>query len=987
MREKLLLGLALLSLVLVSARAGQVAANATLAGRVLDETGAVIPGARVTVRNMATNVARVVQTDEDGYFQIAALPPSSYEIVVEREGFQPYKRIVELTVGAREVLEVRLRVGAITEEVSVVAETGVDPGKIERSEVIGERKVADLPISGRQFIDFALLAPNVVIGRSITFGAQGPMQEPGTRLSFGGLREDWTNLYLLDGADHTITLSGLQHAMPSQEAVREFRVLTGNYGAEFGPGRGGIVNVITRSGGNAWHGVVYNFFRNNKLDANSILAAPGFNILRQNQFGVSAGGPLQRDRTFFFGNYEGQRRAESPIYSSFFLHNLETINRVKRYYNLSEERPDVLRVRDHDRFLVRADHTRDRQQHTVRYSFVDERNDNIPGAPGNVGAPSSFRSNPIRDQSLLYAYTQIFSPSLVSETLFQYSRRSFDLGAPRNEPLLLLPNLLQTGRDMGTVEFYRETRLQIAGQVTWSRRAHTVKMGINVNHLRDWLIWPVTVHGVGIFIPESFFAAPPAPVFMIIGLPRSLVGRPIPARPTDWRHLFPGPEFEEAARIAYQHETMEWFVQDQWRPTRNLTLTYGLRYFIETVPFRNWIAGDHNNFQPRLGFAYAFNGNRGVVRGGIGLFHGLWEWGNLLGDFTYFGGNGEDARDFDPALASIVGTAGSRGVSLAPIPIPSVVAPAFFAYVTRGEYPSPPLIRFFVAQQAHESPNPYAEHAHIQIEHELPAQMRLSVGWLWVHGLKMTMLKQLNAAQTGVLPTGKPRYAPKNPNFGIYFLRFPGSTSVYHGGTFALSKGFRRNVSFDVHYTWSKAIDLLSGLSFLDAPEDPGNLRAERGLSNQHIAHRFVLSVLAEAPARGLLRNFKLGILTTLESPRYRSVLVGFDANGDLQTGPDRVGRLGRNTYKMDSFKSVDLRLAREIGLSERVRVEVIAEAFNLFNTANVTAVDTVYGAPDLLGPLPRRFGDGVRGPNPNFGSPVDAAPARQIQFALKLRW
>ncbi len=971
----------------------QVSANAVIIGRVTDEQGAVIPSARVTVRDVRTNVTRSVTTDESGYFQVVALPPSSYEVHVEREGFNLWKKIVELTVGARETLEIRLTVGTITEQVVVTAEPVVDPSKTERSEVISERKIEDLPISGRQFIDFALLTPNAVVGKSITFGATGPLQEFTTKLSFGGLRENQANLYLLDGADHTINVSGLQHLTPSQEATREFRVLTSNYAAEFGPARGAVVNIITKSGGNQLHGTLYNFFRNDKLDANSILSAPGFNVLRQNQFGASAGGPIRRERAFFFGNYEGQRRAESPIYSSFLLHNIEAINQVKRFYGLSPEILNVLKINDSDQLLARLDHhVTPRQQQSVRYHLVDQRNENVPGAPGNAGGPSSFRTNPIRDQSLLYTHTAILSPAFVNEVLFQYSRRSFEFTSVSNEPNLTIANLLELGRNLGPVDHYRETRVQIADNLTLARGSHTIKAGFNINHIRDRLLWPVTVNGFAVFTPDSFFGAPPfdrpTPVFMAVGVPRSLLGELIPPRSTDFkRTLFPGPEFEDAARIIYTHETYEVFAQDQWRATPNLTLTYGMRYFVETVPFNNWIEGDHNNFQPRFGFALAFNRTRGVLRGGFGLFHGIWEWGNLLGDFTYFGGNGDDIRRFDPTLATAFGTAGSRGVSLAPIPIPPVTGPAFFNFVTRGQYPTGQLVQFLTAQQIKDTPNPYAEQANLQLEHELPGQMRVSLGWLWVHGLKLTMLNQLNAVRVGTLLSGKPQYAPRDQRFGIYFVRFPGSTSVYHGGTVTLSKRFSRGFGFDAHYTWSKTIDLLSSLSFLDSPEDPLNLRLERALSNQHVGHRFVLSLLAQAPDRSLLRRFKLGLLTTLESPRYRTVFVGFDANGDLQTGPDRVGTLGRNTYKGDSFKSVDLRLSREIFLSERARLEVIAEAFNLFNTVNVTAADTVYLAPDFVGPVPRRFGDGVKAPNPNFGNPVDVAPSRQIQFALKLKW
>jgi hypothetical protein len=973
------------------AAVAQVAASASISGRVTDPQGAVVPFVRVTVRDTRTNVTRSVLGDESGLFQLVALPPSTYEVLVEREGFIPWRRMVELTVGARVTLEIQLLVGGITEQVTVTAEQVVDPVKTERSEVIGERKIEDLPISGRQFIDFALLTPNAVIGKSVTFGATGPFQEFITRLSFGGLRESQTNLYLLDGADHSVTVSGLQHLTPSQEATREFRVLTSNYAAEFGPSRGAVVNIITKSGSERFHGALYNFFRNDNLDATNILSAPGFDVLRQNQFGASVGGPIRRGQTFFFANYEGQRRAASPIYSSFLLGNIEAINRVKRFYGLSPENLALLRIDDSDQLLVRGDHYASGHQHLVRYLFVDQRNHNVPGAPGNSGGPSSFRDNPIRDQSLLYTLT-IPSSTLVNEALFQYSRRTFGFTSVSNEPNLTIANLLELGRNIGPVDRYRETRVQIADNLTWARGGHTVKAGLNINHIRDRLLWPVTVNGLAVFIPDSFFGAPPfnnpTPVFMAVGIPRSLVGRPIPPRSTDFRRaLFPAPEFEEAARIAYTHETYEAFVQDQWRVTPSFTLTYGVRYFVETVPFDGWIEGDHNNVQPRLGFAWAFNQNRGVLRGGVGLFHGLWEWGNLLGDFTYFGGNGDDIRRFDPTLAAAFGTTGSRGVSLAPIPIPSVTGPAFFDFVTRGQYPTDPLVQFLAAQQVKDTPNPYAEQANLQLEHELPGQMRVSLGWLWVHGLKMTTLTQLNVVRVGTLPSGKPQYAPRDQRFGIYFMRFPGSTSVYHGGTVSLSKRFGYGFSFDAHYTWSKTIDLLSSLSFLDAPEDPMNLRLERGLSNQHVGHRFVLSLLARAPDRGVFRHFKLGLLTTLESPRYRTIFVGFDANGDLQTGPDRVGTLGRNTYKGDSFKSVDLRLSREVFLSERISLEVIAEAFNLLNTVNVTAVDTIYLAPDLVGPLPRRFGDGVKGPNPNFGNPLDAANPRQVQLAVKVRW
>ncbi|RMG47509.1 MAG: hypothetical protein D6723_16005, partial [Acidobacteria bacterium] len=383
--------------------------GAELSGTVRDPAGAVVAGARVEARNVKTNRTAETTTNESGFYRLGPLQPGRYELTIEAEGFQPLViKDVVLTVGQTATLDATLRVEALTEEIEV-RDTGValvEPTKTELSEVIDEVRITELPINGRQFIDFALLTPSTVVGKGISFGASSPLLEDVPRLAFGGLFEQHTNFIGLDGGDHTVSLNGLQHIGPSQDAVKEFRVLSSTYSLEYGRVMGGIVNIITKSGGNDVHGTVYYYLRNDALDAKNILSAPGFDVLRQHQFGASVGGPIVKDRFFYFGNYEGQRRAESPQYNSFILDNIEAINRAKASLGLGPEILQQLQTKNYDYFLIRND-AQLSPEHALftRYSFADQRNGNFPSVPGGIGGPSTFRQNDVRSQSLMVNLT------------------------------------------------------------------------------------------------------------------------------------------------------------------------------------------------------------------------------------------------------------------------------------------------------------------------------------------------------------------------------------------------------------------------------------------------------------------------------------------------------------------------------------------------------------------------------------------------------
>src|SRR5882762_10408925 len=350
----------------------------TVQGRVYDSSGAAIPQATVTAVNAATGLSRGTTANAVGDYQIALLPPGDYTVTADKPGFQKSAKKIHLDIGAAGSLDFSLSPGQVIAQVEV-QDVGAlaEPTRTMVSSVINEQQIQDLPVNGRQFIDFALLAPGVKIGDT-TSGSTDVIIEPVTKLSFAGQNIHY-NFIAVDGADNMSTASGVQKTTPSQDAVEEFRVINSSYSTEFGRAVGGIVNIITKSGTNSLHGSLYEYFRNDILDAPSPLAAQGFNKLRQNQFGATLGGPITKDKTFFFGNYEGQRHTESPFYNRTVLDNINAINAVKvNTWGLPAENLHVDRGINYDNFLGKINHTfNDRQSVFARYFFNDQRSTNL----------------------------------------------------------------------------------------------------------------------------------------------------------------------------------------------------------------------------------------------------------------------------------------------------------------------------------------------------------------------------------------------------------------------------------------------------------------------------------------------------------------------------------------------------------------------------------------------------------------------------------
>jgi len=971
---------------------GQGGAYSEVTGTVRDPAGAIIIGAKVSAQNVSTNLERSVTSDNNGFFRINLLPPGKYEITVESPGFARFVQgPIELTIGQTATLDVVLKVGSPEEILEVTAEAPlVDTTRTEVSQVVGLRQIQGLPINGRSFIDFTLLTPSVAIGRA-NVGGLDPIPDPGLRISFAGMREVFNNV-MVDGADNNAYIVGLPRATPSQEAVQEFRVINNSFNAEFGRATGGVLNVITRSGSNEFHGTAYLFFRNDALDARSILTSPGFDELRQNQFGFSLAGPIQKDRVFFFGNYEGQRRGESPIYSQFILDNIGAINAIKNSFGLPSENLGVLRVVNYDQFLVRTDvQVTAKHNLSARYNFRDDVQRNQTQLVGGRSAPSAFRNFFIRDQSLVSNITTILSLRWVNEARFQYARRSFGNPSVSGEPYLNIPNLLDIGRNPGINNFNGETRLEFADNVSYSRGTHNLKFGLNINYVRSltinpwatpvWVVFPSPAFFFGIPTRDFPFLDRPTPAFVVFGVAPPPAPIP-PPRSTDFANTpaFP-PEAEQIARGKLNTTFFDFYGQDQWRAARNLTLTYGLRYSFQRQP-RELVKGDFNNFQPRFGFVYTIGQeHKTVIRGGFGIFHGNLNGNNLVNQLV--AGGSSVLRGFEDFLSRRDASWTAFGF------IFPVSASVFNDFVRAGRYPPVRGPELVPTRLAHDFPNPYSEQANLQVEYEVTKDLVVSVGYLFNHGLKLDRLVNLSKKPaTQFLPNGKPFFTElTDPRFFLYQAAIPVGNSLYHGGTASVTKRFSQHFSFGANYTFSRTIDDVAGISINGVADNTFDLRLERALSGQHVAHRFVANFLAEGPRQTFLRNFTFSTIVTLESPRFYTVFAGFDTNNDNNPVSDRVGTLARNTFQGDNFRSVDIRLSRKVHFTERVHAEFLAEVFNLFNTTNVTDIDTTYGAPDLIGSAPRKFGEPVVAPSPSFGTPLAVANPRQVQIAVKIRF
>jgi outer membrane receptor protein involved in Fe transport len=518
--------------------------------------------------------------------------------------------------------------------------------------------------------------------------------------------------------------------------------------------------------------------------------------------------------------------------------------------------------------------------------------------------------------------------------------------------------------------------VQWSDNFSFSTGGHQLKAGGDYNHLRDKDRWAIFFPARIIFpaLPLLLNFTPTSTTGPVVfWWPVKLDQASVPYQvPVPFSRTVPA-EYGDATFFSLNHSGVGFFVQDQWKATDKLNVTFGLRYDTEFYPSRYIVNADRNNFQPRVGLSYAWN-SKGVVRAGFGIFHDRLasSIGQVFNTAEFSSrGNLPNATQLFPGLAPIPGRFRQTIVGGPAAP------PAAIAFLTTGRAPAAGNSTLNDTLDA-KLRTPYSEQASLQISQEIGGGVAVTASYLYVHGVKLLgHTANLNVVETRKLSTGKPFFgARKFTELGDNYITTNLGDSIYHGGTFEVQKRFNRGLGFHGSYSWSKTItDVDSVTNLGDFPEAVGF--GERGLSRQHLGHRFTLSFLSQVPSSvPVLRDFKFSSLVSVESGRYYTVSVGSDANGDGNPLSDRPGFLGRNTLQGPGYATFDLRIARPIKFNERWSSEFTLDFFNLFNRTNIRDISTVYGNFDLnVAPIA------------SFKTPRDVFNPRQVQFGFKLKF
>lgn len=984
--------------------------GADLEGLVADQSGGVLPGASVTVTNLATNVARTVTSDDNGRFFVAALPPGTYRVSAILPGFATqHSENVVLQLGQSVALDFILPLEGVTTAVTVSAAPPlVSASRTEVSSVINQEQIEKLPINGRNFIAFSVITPGVTNDRTPQQGASAT-----SGLSFGGQRARSNNI-MVDGFDNNDQVVGAVRSTFSQEAIREFQVLTNSYSAEFGKASGGVVNIVTKSGTNDLMGNAFFYFRDDRLNTRGHFEK--FDIFGnpidlekapfdQKQWGATVGGPLARGRTFFFGSFEQTNIKASNLVTiqSEAAALLNTLGFPVELGNVpyAIERTEALAKVDHN---WSAGHSL-----TVRGSFADIENENIEPFGGTV-ARSRGAVQLRRDWSLAASQTDILSDRFVNELRVQFAPQnqdilSLDCGGPclgegDGGPTLEIAGVASVGRQRFTPNPRENKRLQLGNTVSFLTGNHQIKAGVEFNQ-----IWTqrgaLPLHFGGRYI----FSAIPA-----LGVPSALeaLRRGLPVAYV---------QGYGESRFPFDSSDVSLFVQDEWRIGRTVVKP-GLRYQRQFWPefkqydvsdvggtrFQYRYPDDTNNIAPRLAVAYNLtDDDRTPIHASYGMYYD--NTLTSMAGITQILDGAENVRTLVVTLAqSCAGVPCSVLAWNAPgRRLPEASAAALLG----GRYPT---LQFGIDPALE---TPYAHQASAGFQRALGRDFSTAIDLVFVRGFNQVGTIDYNPVVTAFGTGRRPNDLPcsANPAAPCVGGGIPGSSASvlqytsfgetwYRGLTASVRGRLAGRGQFLGSYTLSKAEDNSTDFQSNFIPENNGRGRnpedrsglpigfdpmSERGPATHDQRHRLVLSGTYTLPG-------ELGVsaILTAASGRPFTPLAGLDLNGDGNGGafpPDRARRdpldpstsVGRNSETTDAIMNVDVRVSKALPLGGRTTLDLMLDVFNLFNRVNFIE-DTNQSSFAIFGP-----GAYPAAALPTFGRYTLAGPPRQIQLAAKI--
>jgi hypothetical protein len=935
------MGLPLMLILASGARAQTQITTGVIQGTILDEQGAAVPGANLEVKNVDTNFTRTLTTDSDGRFVFLQLKPGRYLLTVSKQGFATVvQENLELTVGQTINLNLAMKVSRLEEKITISAAPTIDSVKTESSSTLNELSVSNLPVLGRKFEDLLTLTPGV----SIT---QGP---DGDEINFAGQRGIFNNISL-DGGDYNNGFFGEQAGGQRAaidiplDAIKEFQVIATGASAEFGRSAGGIINVISKSGTNNVHGSLFHFQRLEALAAHTSDGKPLTDFHRE-QFGGTFGGPIVKDKIFYFGAFEqifaNLTRAnlsepigspcsvsaptitanESLINSSDDCARLALINFIKARLNQDEGLPVKHPIRN-SALLMKLDwNLNPSNQLGLSYNFDYSKNENQTFDVATYGTSANGTEGPSKINNINLNLNTTFSASKLNEGHFSYSRES--------RPRTATPSNLPADTAMGFVTTFRfgnpfflepavdelvwRTHLKdnysiIAGRHTW-------KMGGEWVHTLNDQVFRGFFTGRYIFDSVSGFLRYASPASLGPGFG--------PVANASHLLLFlqgagpSGPATDAAGASKIKNEDYALFVQDKWQVRPNFTLNYGLRWeaqiFPDPVvdpaqtaygfllndprfPSDGTLPNQKKMFQPRVGFAWDLGGKgKSVLRASWGIYNARQNMLSQVGSITT---NGVQQQTI----------AGGLFANPTIIPTwPGLITPTASSC---GSNPFPCFSGVRVFSRDYANPRIYT--TNVGFEQELAPSWAFYADFTHSKGVHLTRFLNVNRKLDS---SGNPIFGPQLGE--VQVTSSPGK-SLYRGLTLGIRKRFSNRFQLEGNYVLSKDLDDDSNERdpFTDRAFDINNLSLDYALSDRDIRHKF---------------NFF----------SYAEIGAGFELNTRIQAHtaqpitPGARTATNRNTDRKDNdYFSFDWRIARPIKFGERMALLPTFEMFNTFNNDN----------------------------------------------------
>ena len=919
---------------------GQTTAG-TILGTVSDESAARVPGVAVTITNLDTGIVRSVTTDEGGRYRAPALGLGNFEVKVELAGFRTAVRSgIEVTVAAEVVVNLTLSVGVATELVQVTGEAPlVEITSATLSGLVDAKKIRDLPLNGRSYEQLAFLQPGVT---PYYRGRRETDQGEGVKFSVSGSRVD-SNSFLLDGTNindqSNNTPGSASGNLLGVEMLREFRVLTGTYSAEYGRYSGGIITAATKSGGNDLHGTLFEFLRNDHLDARNFFdrkknpddrRLPSF---KRNQFGATLGGPIVRDKTFFFGGYEGlrQRRGNSALAivpnadahrgilpcpqtrpasgftgSQAACNNAGTrtyavnINPAVRPFldlyplpNAADFGDGTAQLFSNPRQFVDEDYTTGRVDHN--FSSSDSLFVRYTLSRAALTSPTAYPTLAVdsltKSQYVTLGETKIFSPRVLNTARLgfnrsysnQFGRALFDV----RPELLFVP-----GQQLGLIDFrgigiteygagqgyprrFGHNVWQATDDLTLTRGRHSRKIGMLYERIQSNATLSRTYGGQYYFNTLDDFLA---------------------GRADEFDGDLPGSDNVRG----WRQNLFGFYFQDDFQARSNLTLNLGLRYEFTTVPteangkianFRHpltdtapaigdpWFEGSYKDFGPRIGFSWdPWSHGKTAIRGGFGMY-------------------------FDHLVAQPLNRALSR---IPPYSVTARVtgAAASFPQLDPSLLKAPPMTQVVSYGLQFNMKDPTKIGYSFSIQQQIASQTAITVAYTGAHSYHQLNGNNGNNALPSEIRDGRKYFAPnlprRNPNLGqLQFWVTPEGNSQYHSLQLGLIRRFGSGFQLQGSYTFSKNTDNADGVfgRYLDVggtvPQDPDDWRADWGLAGIDIRHYFSVNYTYDLPfARNMtgaggkaFSGWQINGILTLASGTPVSILTGFNRSRNGASG------------------------------------------------------------------------------------------------------